>query len=48
MNESKQPEETEKASSVNIGAIVGGAVGGTAGLSVIIIVIFVIIKKKKI
>ncbi len=42
-----QPNEPEIANGPNIGAIVGGAVGGTAGLGILVLVIFIIIKKTK-
>lgn len=44
----EQNGEVKEPATVNVGAVVGGAVGGTAGVGIIVVIILVIIKKKKI
>ena len=44
----KQNGEEKEPATMNVGAVVGGAVGGTAGVGIIVVIILVIIKKKKV
>lgn len=44
----EQNGEEKEPATMNVGAVVGGAVGGTAGVGIIVVIILVIIKKKKV
>ncbi len=44
----EQNGEEKDPATMNVGAVVGGAVGGTAGVGIIVVILLVIIKKKKV
>ena len=44
----EQNGEEKEPATMNVGAVVGGAVGGTAGVGIIVVILLVIIKKKKV